>query len=285
MSDIPSLDVEHLQSWIGREESASDIISLDLVGKFNAMLDQAAGPPVWGKAAPLLINYCLAQPAAPTGQLGDDGHPRLGGFLPPVPLPRRMWAGSSLAFHGDLKVGDLVRRVSRIADIAVKEGRSGVLCFVTVEHKVEVAGSLKIKETQNIVYREGASPKDAVKPAATEVAPAGTHIRPIAVSTPLLFRYSALTFNAHRIHYDRAYVTEVEYYPGLVVQSPLQATLLLNFAAELKGKAPSRFTFRSLSPLFDDDKISLHAAEADGKIELWTAREHGPVATSAEAVW
>lgn len=285
MSDTPSLDIEHLRQWIGREETASDIISVDLVRKFNAMLDLSTNEPVEGEVAPLLINYCLAQPTAPTGLLGDDGHPRKGGFLPPVPLPRRMWAGSSLLFRGELHVGDVVRRISRIADVTVKEGRSGTLCFVTVEHRLDVEGVSRVEETQNIVYREAALPRDASRPVAAEPAPAGTHSRPIAVSTPLLFRYSALTFNGHRIHYDRRYAMEVEHYPGLVFHGPLQATLLLNYATELKGRAPTRFTFRGLSPLFDDDKVSLHATQDDGTMKLWTARENGPVGMSAEAIW
>ncbi len=285
MTHNAQLDVEHLRAWIGREESASGVISADLVQKFNATLDLPGGVPVRGEPAALLIHYCLAQPAAPTGLLGEDGHPQKGGFLPPVSLPRRMWAGSSLAFHGDLHVGDLVRRVSRIDDIAVKEGRSGTLCFVTVEHRVEVSGSLRIEETQSIVYRGVAPPPDASKPAVAEPAPRGTHVRSVAVSPPLLFRYSALTFNGHRIHYDRPYATEVEHYPGLVLHGPLQATLLLKHATDLKGERPSRFTFRGLSPLFAHDKVSLHASGEEGRMKLWSMRENGPLAMSAEAVW
>ncbi|AWI58370.1 FAS1-like dehydratase domain-containing protein [Sinorhizobium fredii] len=285
-SNTSSIDVDHLRSWIGREEAASDVISVDLVRKFNATLDLSPAMPVIGEVAPLMVNYCLAQPAAPTSAVGRDGHPQRGGFLPPVPLARRMWAGSSLTFHGDLHVGDEVRRVSRIADIAVKEGRSGMLCFVTVEHKLHVAGKPVIEEKQNIVYREDAKASDATKPtAAAAAAPGGAHSRPMQLSTPLLFRYSALTFNGHRIHYDRRYAVEVEHYPGLVVHGPLQATLLLYYARELKGTAPRQFTFRGLSPLFDDDRIHLHATEEEGRMKLWTARENGPVGISAEAVW
>ncbi|NTF10572.1 protein dehydratase [Agrobacterium rubi] len=283
MSALAPFDIQHLRSWIGREEVASDIISIDLVHKFKCTLNLPAGTPIWGETAPMLIHYCLAQPAAPTDLLGDDGHPERGGFLPPVPLPRRMWAGSDLAFRGDLRVGDLVRRVSCIADVVVKEGRSGMLCFVKVEHNIDVAGSLKIEETQNIVYREAARQQDVTPPQAS--APLAANSRAINVSTPLLFRYSALTFNGHRIHYDRRYAMEVEHYPGLVLHGPLQATLLLNYAAELKGGAPARFTFKGLSPLFDNDKVYLHSGEEDGRMKLWTARESGPVAMSAEAIW
>lgn len=285
MSTSSKIDVEHLRSWIGREEIVSDVISDDLVKKFRATLDLPSDAPVWGEAAPLLINYCLAQPSAPTSLLGEDGHPQRGGFLPPVALPRRMWAGSSLTFHGDLHVGDLVRRKSRISDVVVKEGRSGVLCFVTVDHKIGVGGVLKVEEKQNIVYRDAAPPLEASRPVSADPAPAGVHNRAIAVSAPLLFRYSALTFNGHRIHYDYPYATQVEHYPGLVFHGPLQATLLLNYARELKGTAPKTFTFRGLSPLFDNDRVRMNATEEDGKVKLWTSRENGPIAMSAEATW
>ncbi|MBB6181921.1 MaoC family dehydratase N-terminal domain-containing protein [Pseudorhizobium flavum] len=280
------LDVDRLRGWIGREETVTDTVDADLVRKFNAALDLPVGQPATGDVAPLLIHFCLGQPAVPTGQLGGDGHPQKGGFLPLVPLPRRMWAGGSLRFSDDLKVGDTVRRVSRIAEVSVKDGRSGTLCFVTVDHRFDIDGRVVIEERQDIVYREAATGGPAAKPAAPAepVAP-GTHRRVVTPGAPLLFRYSALTFNGHRIHYDRAYARDVELYPGLVVHGPLQATLLLHFAAELKGGAPASFSFRGQSPLFDDDRINLHAVERDGTLSLWTMRDGGPVAMSAEARW
>ncbi|SDN41680.1 MaoC family dehydratase N-terminal domain-containing protein [Ensifer sp. YR511] len=286
MTSAQAIDLDAARSWIGRDEVAADVVSANLVRKFNATLDLSSEAPAEGDLAPLLINYCLAQPAALTSALGDDGHPRKGGFLPPIPLPRRMWAGSTVAFHQPLRVGDVVKRVSRITDIKLKEGRSGALCFVTVNHRFEVGGRLATEETQNIVYREADSGQGSAKPPSSDdVAPQGTHTRHWSAAPPLLFRYSALTFNGHRIHYDRRYVTEVEHYPGLVVHGPLQATVLLNFATELKGAPPSLFTFRGQSPLFDDDRICLHASEEPGKLKLWTARENGPIAMSAEAIW
>lgn len=279
------LDIERLRSWIGREEIASDTISPDLMRRFNAAFDIKCAAPFLGDAAPMLINYCLAPPAIATSLLAEDGHPEKGGFLPPVPLPRRMWAGSSLAFFGALRVGDLVERVSRVADVAVKAGRTGPLCFVTVEHKSSVSGNVLVEETQTIVYREASTAQEASNQPGAETAAKGSHNRRVAVSVPLLFRYSALTFNAHRIHYDRRYAVEVEHYPGLVIHAPLQATLLLNYAAELKGKPPSKFVFRAASPLFDDEAVNLHATEEDGRMKLWTARRDGPVAMRAEAVW
>ena len=278
---MTTLDIDHLRSWIGREEVAEDIVTADLVRKFKATLDLPGGPPQAGEAAPRLLHFCLAQPAAPTAALGPDGHPQRGGFLPPVPLPRRMWAGGSVTFQGDLRVGDAVRRVSRIADVVAKEGRTGLLCFVTVDHAIESKGRPLLQERQDIVYR-GLDGGAAKAPAAAEP---GRHRRRVDASAPLLFRYSALTFNGHRIHYDRRYVTEVEGYPGLIVHGPLQATLLLHFAAEIHGTPPARFAFRSLSPLFDGDAVILHAKENGDGLVLWTARENGPVAMTAEAGW
>ncbi|MBD9597341.1 MaoC family dehydratase N-terminal domain-containing protein [Ensifer sp. ENS05] len=282
---VEKFDLEAVRAWIGREERASDIVSVDLVRKFNATLDLSDRAPAVGDIAPLLINYCLAQPAALTNTLGEDGHPKKGGFLPPIPLPRRMWAGSTVTFHQAPRVGDMVQRVSRISDIVLKEGRSGVLCFVTVTHRFEVGGKLVTEEIQDIVYREADTGKGVSNPAPSASAPRGTHTRRLSVTAPLLFRYSALTFNGHRIHYDRRYATEIEHYPGLVVHGPLQATALLNLATELKGTAPLQFSFRGQSPLFDDDRIYLHAEEEAGKVKLWSARENGPIAMSAEAIW
>ena len=281
-SDLTAVDIDHLRSWIGREDTATDVIGEDLARKYHAMFDMPDAPPALGAAVPRLLHFCLGQPAVPTAGLGPDGHPARGGFLPPVPLPRRMWAGGALTFHGDLKVGDAVKRISRIADVSLKEGRTGQLCFVTVAHQVEANGVLLVDERQDIVYRaadSGAAGK-ALPPAER-----GGFVKPMAAGTPLLFRYSALTFNAHRIHYDRPYATEVEGYPALVVQGPMQAALLCNYATELRGAPPVRFSFRGLSPLFDTDVFALHAkADGDG-LALWTARDGGPVAMAAEASW
>jgi 3-methylfumaryl-CoA hydratase len=277
-----SLDIAHLRSWIGREDEASEVVTPDLVRKFRATFDLPGGDSAPGDPAPRLIHFCLAQPAVPQDELGSDGHPARGGFLPPVPLSRRMWAGSELSFRQDIRVGDMVRRVSRIADVVLKEGRTGPLCFVAVAHRIEANGALALEERQDIVYRGTETGGVASPPAPAET---GTHRREIEMSAPLLFRYSALTFNGYRIHYDRRYAVEVEGYPGLVVHGPLQATLLLNFASAIRGAPPSRFAFRSLSPLFDDDPVRLHARENGEKLKLWTARENGPVAMTAEAAW
>lgn len=282
-SDRSALDIDHLRGWIGNEDIGVDIVSEDLARKYHATFDDPGEAPKPGEVVPRLIHFCLAQPAAPTGALGPDGHPARGGFLPPVPLPRRMWAGGAFSFSGDLRVGDVVRRISRIADVVLKEGRTGPLCFVTVEHRVEANGALVLEERQDIVYRDldGAAGTTKQPPSAEQ----GAHHRPMRAEAPLLFRYSALTFNGHRIHYDRRYVMEVEGYPGLIVHGPMQAALLCNYATELRGAPPRRFSFRGLSPLFDDDAFALHAAEEGGRLKLWTAKQNGTLCMTAEAAW
>ncbi len=280
-------EVEHLKSWIGRTEEAGGTVTLELARAYHATLDLPGAMPEPGAAAPRGIHHCLSEAAVPTASLADDGHIKRGGFLPPVPLPRRMWAGGALRFAREIRVGDAVRRTSRIADVAMKQGRTGTLCFVTVEHALHVDGdAVAVEERQDIVYRghpEGAGGAPA------EPAPAGDQRRRLEPSAALLFRYSALTFNAHRIHYDRSYATEVEGYPGLVVHGPMQADLLLNYAAELHGAPPARFSFRSGAPLFDTAPFTLNAAAADGGMRLWTSRDGGPaagpVAMSAQAEW
>lgn len=275
------LDIDHLRGWIGREDVGIDIVSADLARKYHATFDFPGKAPERGEIVPRMIHFCLAQPAVPTSKLGSDGHPARGGFLPPVPLPRRMWAGGAFIFHSEMAVGDAAARTSRITDVVIKQGRTGPLCFVTVEHRISVASRIILDERQDIVYRGDET--GVVKTA--EPAPQGAYMRPFDTSTTTLFRYSALTFNGHRIHYDRRYATEVEGYGGLVVHGPMQAALLHNFAAELKGALPKRFSFRGLSPLIDDDACYLHAANSDTSMKLWTARAGGPVAMQAEASW
>lgn len=279
------VDIDYLRSWIGREEKSFEEVSVPLVEKFLATFDLPSHGSSIGRVAPLLVNYCLTQTAVSTRLLDEDGHPKRGDFLPPVRLPFRMWAGSNLAFFGNIKVGDRLLRSSRITDIIVKEGRSGTLCFVKVAHRFGRGGEMLLEEEQNIVYRASKKQAGASEELLIETTPEGTVKRTVAISRTLLFRYSALTFNAHRIHYDHSYATEIEKYPGIVVHGPLQATWLLHFAEELRGKAPSRFSFRGVSPLFDYDEIELHAKENGNGMRLWTARKNGQIGMSAEAHW
>lgn len=264
----------------------TDVVTPQLVQRFNATLNLGPVAPLAGNIAPRLIHFCLAQPAVAKVNLDEDGHPARGGFMPPIPLPRRMWAAGTIAFPGEIRIGETIRRHSRVADIQVKQGRTGELCFVSIEHLIETETGPAVKESQTLVYRgiEGARKPDAISIDQNENAVPQTIVQ---VTPTLLFRYSALTFNAHRIHYDRPYAVDVERYPGLVVHGPLQATLLMQLAIDLKGgNPPTRFEFRSVSPLFDDAPVQLFAIDRSGiSLRLWTSRPHGPQAMVADAYW
>ena len=219
--------------------------------------------------------------------LGPDGHPTRGGFLPPVPLPRRMWAGGEMSFREPLRVGDEVTRKSRIANVEMKSGSTGTLCFVAVEHVISTPRGEAIRERHDIVYRDNPTGGQNTAPAKPAAAPAAAQHSETHFADPvLLFRYSALTFNGHRIHYDRDYVTKVEGYPGLIVHGPLQAALLIELAAKLQGgKAPAKFVYRGLQPLFDGADFSVNAAETDRGLELWTANAQGAPTMKGTATW
>jgi 3-methylfumaryl-CoA hydratase len=280
------LDLDHLRQWIGRATEASDIVTAQLVKGLRATLFQEIGEPRPGDAAPFTTHWCLAQPVFPMSQLGPDGHPARGGFLPPVPLPRRMWAGGELEFFDALRVGDEATRASRIADVTIKTGSTGTLCFVSVEHLVKTARGTAIRERQDIVYRDvSTAPQPApAKPAAPP--PATRHRESHMADPVLLFRYSALTFNGHRIHYDRDYVTKVEGYPGLIFHGPMQATFMVEFAAKLRGgKPPKKFSYRGLQPLFEGSEFSINANTTDSGMELWTANSAGQPTMKGTATW
>ena len=281
-----AIDLDHLRGWIGRSETATDLVTAQLVRGLRATLFMDPGTPQRGDAAPYTVHWCLAQPVAPMAALGPDGHPTRGGFLPPVPLPRRMWAGGQIQFHDRLRVGDEVTRTSTIVDVTLKSGSTGPLCFVTVEHATATTRGVAINERQDIVYREAAKPSSAAPPAPPASAAPGQHRRTHFADPVLLFRYSALTFNGHRIHYDRDYVTKVEGYPGLVFHGPLQAALLVEFAATLhRDTAPRTFDYRGVSPLFDGAEFSLNANETPTGLAVWTANAAGVPTMKATAAW
>ncbi|UTD27865.1 MaoC family dehydratase N-terminal domain-containing protein [Bradyrhizobium sp. WD16] len=280
-----AVDLDHLRRWIGNTDAATDIVTAQLTRALRATLFIDIGQPKAGDAAPLTVHWCLAQPVAPMSALGPDGHPDRGGFLPPVPLPRRMWAGGKLEFLDALRVGDEVTRTSRIADVTLKQGSSGALCFVTVAHDITTPRGLAVRERQDIVYREATTTAAASAPVPAAPPPA-RHRRSHMADPVLLFRYSALTFNGHRIHYDRDYVTKVEGYPGLVFHGPLQAALLTQFAADLHGgAAPKVFDYRGVAPLFDGAEFSLNADETANGLALWTANAAGTPTMKATATW
>jgi 3-methylfumaryl-CoA hydratase len=274
-----AIDIDHLRSWIGRSEKAEDIVTPRLVAEYRASLAPHLAPVAEGDA-PLALHWCLTPAIASQDQLGPDGHPARGGFLPPVPLARRMWAGGRIETLKPLTVGDKVVRTSTIKDVALKEGRSGALCFVTVAHAYSGAAATAITERHDIVYRD-APPASAEATRSEPAQPRAERPEPdlvwdVEASPTLLFRYSAMTFNGHRIHYDEPYVTNVEGYPGLIVHGPLQATLLFNLAAVLGGKTPTIFEYRGLSPMFSPTILRVHGRrDGDGTVRCWSEDAEG----------
>lgn len=276
-----TLDMETLRQWIGRTETARDLVTPQKARELRATLDLEPGQPQIGDETPLTTHWCLAPPTAALHAIGSDGHPARGGFLPPVPLPRRMWAGGGLEFHHSVRVGDEVTRVSRIRDVTAKEGRTGLLCFATVDHEISTPRGVAIRERQDIVYRGVDAPAGGQgKAEPSRVATWQESVQPGPV---MLFRYSAVTFNSHRIHYDRDYCLTQEGYPGLVVHGPLQATLLVELAARLLKRAPVTFSFRSVRPVFDGAPMTLNACEGATGLDLWTADTQGRAAMLAQA--
>ncbi|WP_310449108.1 MaoC family dehydratase N-terminal domain-containing protein [Sulfuritalea sp.] len=294
---MDSQTLDHLRSWVGRREQVDDLIAPSRVAALAATLDRDDPAPLPGDALPPPWHWTLCVAAARQSALGPDGHPARGGFLPPVPLPRRMWAGGRLTFPQPLRVGEAVQRRSQVLSVDHKSGRSGDLVFVLVRHEFHGAHGLAVTEEHDIVYRELPSAvSDSVcrgfrfagRQAPTlAAAPAScAWQREIVPDDVLLFRYSALTFNGHRIHYDRRYVTEVEGYPGLVVHGPLIATLLLDLLRRnLPGAAIAAFEFKAHKPLFDIAPFSVHGQpEGDGKtVRLWATDAEGWLAMSASA--
>jgi 3-methylfumaryl-CoA hydratase len=280
------LDLDHLRQWVGRSSEASDIVTAQVVKCLRATLFQEIGEPTSGDIAPFTVHWCLAQLVFPMSMLGPDGHPTRGGFLPPVPLPRRMWAGGELEFLDPLRVGDEATRTSRIADVTVKTGSTGTLCFVSVEHHVTTPRGTAIRERQDIVYREMGGPQPAAAPKAAPSPRLAQHSETHMADPVLLFRYSALTFNGHRIHYDRDYVTKVEGYPGLIFHGPLQAAFIVELAAKLRdGKPPKKLSYRGVQPLFEGSEFSVNANDNAASIELWTANFDGQPTMKGTATW
>lgn len=270
------------QDWVGREEVAKDRLTPAMLARLHATLDRA---PAYEAIAPPLAHWLCFLPAAPQSAVDIDGHPKRGGFLPPIDLPRRMWAGGRLQFHADLPVDVPLERKSTIQSVKEKSGASGRLVFVTVKHDVSAEGTLVISEEQDLVYREAAIPGASTPPPAPPPAVESCHAERVLAADPvLLFRFSALTFNAHRIHYDRDYARLEEGYAGLVVHGPLLATLLMHHWLEHNGgRRPAHFNFRAQRPLIDGAPFALClAARADGESKLWTRDAQGHVTMRAE---
>ena len=253
---------ENYDAWIGREERRSDVLTPGLLDRYRATLGDD-GPS--NNLAPPGLHWCLCLPDTPMAELGPDGHPKRGGFMPPIPLPRRMFAASDIAFLAPLEAGAEIERVSTIASITEKSGKTGQLVFVEVEHLTLADGAEAVREQQTIVYREaaiGPIPLPETGSADLSAWPVTHMVEP---AETLLFRYSALSFNAHRIHYDAPYAHDEEGYPALVVHGPLMASLLMQLAAEEKGEPLKRFAFRAKSPAFAGQPIHLCCrAEREG---------------------
>jgi 3-methylfumaryl-CoA hydratase len=279
------LNLDYLREWRGKTESRSDQVTTAPIAALSATLDRDDPLPRVGDPLPPLWHWLYFLPLPRQSELGPDGHAKRGGFLPPVPLPRRMFAGDRVQFHRPLRVGQTISRFSRIVDVNSKQGRSGPLVFVVVRHEISDSDGVAVVEEHDIVYRENPKPGEAAP--APQTPPSGAAwAREIRPDDTLLFRYSALTFNGHRIHYDRRYATEVEGYPGLVVHGPLIATLLLDLLRRnLADTNVTSLSFRAIRPLFDMAPFSVCGKVApEGKTaQLWAVDSEGWLAMDATA--
>ena len=284
MTAAPEQSID-LQAWVGKTETLHDLIDPRTAAALAATLDHAVAPGP-GIALPPLWHWTYFWSVAAQSRLDADGHPERGGFLPPIALPRRMWAGGRFRFQQPLTIGAQASRTSRILSVSSKSGKSGDLAFVTVQHDIACEGTACFSEEHDIVYRN-MPPPGSVAPAPPAAPTDAAWEQTITPDPVLLFRYSALTFNGHRIHYDRSYVTGVEGYPGLIVHGPLIATLLVELLRKHLPQAQlASFAFRAVSPLFDTAPFMVCGApDADGtSVRLWAKNAAGGLAMQAEAV-
>jgi 3-methylfumaryl-CoA hydratase len=278
------LHVSELTRWVGQRERRTDWITPARVAAWDATLDRPLELPDDGQPVRPGFHWALFPSLARTSELGDDGHARTGEFLPPVTLPRRMWAGSRLTFHRSLRVGTRVERESSVHAVEEKQSRHGPLVFVTIRHEVLDGDGVAVEEEQDIVYR-GVAMDDRTTQRSPDAERPAAWRRRIHPSETLLFRYSALTFNGHRIHYDRRYA-ESAGYPGLVVHGPLIATLLLDLVdVHAQGAVVERFRFRATRPTFDVSPFAISGApDGDGRhVRLWSTDNAGHTAVEADA--
>jgi 3-methylfumaryl-CoA hydratase len=274
-------ETEIFKEWIGRTETASQVAERWPILGLYAILDKREAPDR-GEPIPPTAHWAYFGPTVPQSQIGSDGHPERKGFLPPVVQPRRMWAASDITFSGEIRIGDLVTKIARIVDISEKEGKTGSLIFVNVDNRYHVDDREVLSEIQTLVYRDHPGPGEAPPPAkAAPADPAWSHR--VDPNPPLLFRYSAVTFNAHRIHYDEPYATREEGYPGIVVHGQLTATLLLEqFRLRFPNRTIRSFNFRAVKPLFSGRPFFLEGMEkSDGAYSLWARDETGALSLVA----
>lgn len=275
------MDQVNVDAWVGRSLSDVGGIDLPMAAKLHATIGRAgAQSPRAGDLLPALWHWSAFAPTAHTDHLGSDGHPAPGALLPPLGLPRRMWAGGALRFHAPIRVGDILHRHTSVRSVDLKTTGTGPMALVSLDHRIVGPQGLAIEERQDIVYlpmpdtfvapRKRPMPEDPVEQ--------------VDMSPPLLFRYSAVTFNAHRIHYDLDYAQTVEKYPGLVVHGPLQAALLMRHAVDMCQRPPSYFDFRAVHPLFAGEPLDICTTEEDGVLSLFTG-QNGHQGMQATAMW
>jgi 3-methylfumaryl-CoA hydratase len=276
---------DEIGNWIGRKETATDIATAWPVAALSATFDRHDPPPREGDEIPPGWHWLYFLEAKPASELGPDGHPQRGGFLPPVALPRRMWAGGRIEFRRPLRVGESLRRDSEILGVESKHGKSGSLVFVTVRHTVLASGEVAVVEEHDIVYRDAAKPGDPPPPGKPAPAAAAWR-RELAGDPVMLFRFSALTFNGHRIHYDLEYARAEEHYPGLIVHGPMQTLLLLDLCRRNEKRPVTKLDYRAMHPVFHTERFTVNGAPAsDGsKVELWTANGAGNYAMMGTAI-
>lgn len=273
-----------MAAWIGREERVEDSLAPEQAQAAAALLDRDPSALSPGSPLPPLWHWFHFLPRAPQARLAPDGHPERGGFLPPIALPRRMFAGARIVFHRPLRIGRPAVRQGEVVDVVEKQGRSGSLAFVTVRYRYTQEGTTCIEEEQDIVYREQGELLPAPEEGPLPPLPEGAWERTVTPDTRMLFRFSALTFNAHRIHYDRPYATREEGYPGLVVHGPLIAVLLADLVRRHDGRPLGRFRFRGLAPLFDFGSVRLSGVLRGNVVELAAHGIDGVRTMEAEAI-
>ena len=277
------VDIDHLRKWIGKIDNVTDYVTPIVEQRYRATLNMDIGNPKDGDPVTSGLHWMLGWNLVKNDELGVDSHPALGEFLPPVPLPRRMWAGSEIKVLKPIRIGDKVIKQSTVADIQVKEGRTGLLCFVTAEYNFLVNDEVTINEKHNIVYRD-ISKSGGGSGYSKDIPEKADLSEKIFMHPTILFRYSAIGFVGHRIHYDHPYTVNEENYPGLIVHGPLQATYLLRAAEKLMGKSVKSFTHKVMAPVFADSEYMVGVDKMDdGSVSCWGATKEFGVTMRAEA--
>ena len=277
------VDIDHLRKWIGKIDNVTDYVTPIVEQRYRATLNMDIGNPKDGDPVTSGLHWMLGWNLVKNDELGVDSHPALGEFLPPVPLPRRMWAGSEIKVLKPIRVGDKVIKQSTVADIQVKEGRTGLLCFVTAEYNFLVNDEVTINEKHNIVYRD-ISKSGGGSGYSKDIPEKADLSEKIFMHPTILFRYSAIGFVGHRIHYDHPYTVNEENYPGLIVHGPLQATYLLRAAEKLTGKPVKSFTHKVMAPVFANSEYIVGVDKMDdGSVSCWGATKEFGVTMRAEA--